>query len=311
MQKTNNLKMSLQTILTNLKTKYIITNETDLLTLFLKMVVLILLLFMDETTVLLIIVPILTIPGLLINKLILNKYYWVLLALATSIPYLLLDLVGYVPNHKHIFAYLTIAICLTLFISNTSSGIKNLSLQAKYIIGLCFLFAVIGKFLAPEFLNGSFFEFTNTADPRFFGFTSFVGDVDMQSLLSNEANIIKLTSENNPNYIFQLNGVENLKTIGMLISYWTIFIEGMIAISFCLPNRFLVSKYRNVFLIAFIITTYPIATVAGFAIVLTTMGFIQSIKDNKLTNYSLFYLLVFIILPLIKIPFLRVLNMIF
>src|SRR5690606_27650974 len=117
---------------------------------------------------LLIMMPILTIPGLLFNKLLINKYYWAILAITTSIPYLLFNLVGYVPNHKHIFAYLTIAICITLFFSNTTNTIKHLSFQAKYIIGLCFLFAVIGKFLAPEFLNGSFFEFTNTADPRFF-----------------------------------------------------------------------------------------------------------------------------------------------
>src|SRR5690606_4604248 len=139
--------------------------------------------------------------------------------------------------------------------------------------------AVIGKFLAPEFLNGSFFEFTNTADPRFFGFTSFMADIDMQSLLNNETNINRLTSGNNPNYSFPLNGVENLTNLGMVISYWTIFIEGMIAISFLIPNKFLLSKYRNVFLIAFIITTYPIATVAGFASILACMGFMQSIKD--------------------------------
>lgn len=311
MQKTNRLITYLDTMVTNLKTKFIVSNETDLLTLFLKMIVLMLLLFMEETTILAIMTPILTIPGLLINKLLINKYYWALLAFATSLPYLLLDLVGYVPNHKHIYAYLAIAICLTLFMSNQENVLKNLGIQAKYIIGLCFLFAVIGKFLAPEFLNGSFFEFTNTADPRFFGFTSFVADVDMQSLLQNEANMHTLTSKSNPDYSFQLNGVEHLSSIGMVISYWTIFIEGMIAISFCLPSSFLISKHRNVFLIAFIITTYPIATVAGFAIVLTSMGFIQSIKDNKLTNYSLFYLVVFILLPLIQIPFIRVFNMIF
>ena len=311
MQKTNSLTTYLRTIVTDLKTTFIVINDTDVLTLFLKMVVLMLLLFMNETTILAIMIPILTIPGLLLNKLLINKYYWALLAFATALPYLILDMVGYVPNHKHIYAYLAIAIFLTLYVSNPNNIIKNLGVQAKYIIGLCFLFAVIGKFLAPEFLNGSFFEFTNTADPRFFGFTSFVADVDMQSLLQNEANMNTLTGKNNPGYSFQLNGVEHLNTIGMVISYWTIFIEGMIAISFCLPDSFLVSKYRNVFLIAFIITTYPIATVAGFAIILTSMGFIQSIKDNKLTNYSLFYLLVFIMLPLIQIPFIRVFNMIF
>ncbi len=284
----------------------------DLTILILKMVLIILLVLMKDNAVLSILMPVIVIPGLLFNKVALNKYYWLILSLFSVIPYLILDLVGYVPNHKHIFAYVILAVTIILFLSKEEDILDNLRYQSKYIIGLCFLFAVAGKFLAPEFLDGRFFEFTNTADPRFYGFTSFIADVDPLALKANETNIESLMSTANPNMIFTLNGAENLHTIGMVISYWTIFIEGMIAISFCLPASFLLSKYRNVFLIAFILTTYPIATVYGFAIILTALGFVQSTtKKNQLTKYSLFYLMVFILLPLIQIPFIRVLKMIF
>lgn len=311
MLKTNSIKTTLPNKFNAFKLGYFINNENELLQIMLKMIVLILLLFMVESTVLTIIIPIFTIPALLINKLVINKYYWLILSIATSIPYLINDLVGYVPNHKHIYAYVCIAVCAVLFMSDKSNKIQNLGTQSKYIIGLCFLFAVAGKFLAPEFLNGAFFEFTNTADPRFFGFTSQIAGVDMKDLLENEAHLNKLTKFNDPNFTFKLKGVENIGTIGLIISYWTILIEGMIAISFCVPQKLFIAKFRNIFLIAFIITTYPIATVPGFAILLTALGFIQSIKDNKLTNYSLFYLFVFFLLPLIQIPFVRVFNMIF
>tara|TARA_R110002050_G_scaffold296426_1_gene456403 strand:- start:53891 stop:54817 length:927 start_codon:yes stop_codon:yes gene_type:complete len=286
-------------------------SSDNLLVFILKMLLIVLLLFMNDNTILYILIPVLIIPGILINKITTNKYYWLIISVFSIIPYLILDLIGYVPNHKHIFAYAILATTLMLFYSKKEEILKNLGAQAKFIIGLCFLFAVIGKFLAPEFTNGAFFEFTNTADPRFFGFTSFMADIDMSLLLKNETNLYDLMNTTNPDNFFYLNGVEKLSNIGLTVSYWTIFIEGMIAISFCLPNNFLISKYRNVFLVTFILTTYPIATVSGFAIILTTLGFIQSIKDNKLTNYSLFYLLVYITLPLIKIPFLRVLDAIF
>ncbi|MBU2951164.1 hypothetical protein KO493_10695 [Tamlana agarivorans] len=286
-------------------------NEQDILLLVLRMILIILLVLMNDNAVLSILIPVIVVPGLLFKNVVLNKYFWLILTIFGTVPYLIFDLHGYVPNHKHIFAYVILAVFLMLFFSEKENSLNNLRFQAKYIIGLCFLFAVIGKFLAPEFLNGSFFEFTNTIDPRFYGLTSVMGEIDMQLLKENATNMESLLNTSNVNYSFDLIGADKIEDVGLITSYWTIFIEGMIAISFCLPSKFLLSKYRNIFLIAFILTTYPIATVYGFAIVLATMGFIQSTKRSLLTGYSLFYLLVFIGLPLIKIPFLRVFNIIF
>lgn len=304
------MKLNLQIFFTKLKSSFAFS-ENDMLILVLKMILIILLVLMNDNTVLAILMPVIVVPGLLFNKIALNKYYWLLLTLFSVTPYLVLDLVGYVPNHKHIFAYVILSITIMLFFSEKNEILNNLRIQAKYIIGLCFLFAVIGKFLAPEFVDGSFFEFTNTIDPRFYGFTSFVADVDPLLLKENEINMQNLLSTNNTEFFFNVNGTENISTLGLIISYWTIFIEGMIAITFCIPNSYLLSKFRNVFLIAFILTTYPIATVYGFAIILAALGFIQATKTNKLTKYSLFYLCVFILLPLIKIPFIRLFNSIF
>lgn len=275
----------------------------------LKLILIVLLLYMNDNTYLLIFMPIIIIPGLLFNKVLINKYYWLLITLIGTINYLILDLVGYVPNHKHIFAYVLIAITLTLFFFNPSEFNKSLKIQGRYIIGLCFLFATIGKFLAPAFLDGTFFEFTNISDPRFFGLTSFSSDIPLTALKENENNFMFLLNSNNPEGTFKLNSDSSLANLGMTLSYWTIFIEGMIAISFCIPEKFWLSRKRDLFLAAFIITTYPIATVAGFAIILTALGFMQSIRDNKITRISWFYLLVFIFLPLVKIPFARVFSM--
>lgn len=310
MLKTYKIKTVMKTLSSKLKNGFLI-NENDLILLILKMILIILLILMKDNTVLAILMPVIVVPGLLFNRITLNKYYWLLLTIFSVIPYLILDLVGYVPNHKHIFAYVILAITIILFFSEKKEILNNLKIQAKFIIGLCFLFAVIGKFLAPEFLNGSFFEFTNTIDPRFYGFTSFVADIDPLLLKENETNMQNLLSTNNTDFLFNVNGAKSLSDVGLIISYWTIFIEGMIAITFCLPSSFFLSKYRNIFLIVFILTTYPIATVYGFAIILAALGFIQSIKTNKLTKYSIFYLCVFILLPLIKIPFIRVLTSIF
>ena len=279
------------------------------LTISLKLIIIVLLMYMNDNNYLAIFMPVFLVPPLLFKNILQNKYYWVLLALISAIFYLILDLVAYVPNHKHIFAYAIIAVAIVLFFSKEENRTYMLSYQAKIIIGLCFLFATIGKFLAPEFLDGSFFEFTNTTDPRFFGVTSILNNIDILSLQANENNLGLLVNTINPKDSFNLLSNASISSSSFFLSYWTIFIEGMIAITFCLTNKYKLAQFRNWFLIIFIFTTYPIATVKGFAIILSALGFIQSIEDNKITKFSKFYLLVFVLLPLTDVPFSRLFNL--
>lgn len=297
----------LKTLAGSLNNRFQLNNGDNILNLALLMLLVIFLVYMKDNGYLSIFMPVILIPGLLFSAVRQNKFFWLLVSLMGCTFYLVLDLVGYVPNHKHIFAYVILAVTLSMFIKEKVHPLDFMKHQSKIIIGLCFLFATTGKFMAPEFLNGSFFEFTNTTDPRFFGFSTLIGGVDMHALQQNEANLNAIVNTINPLFSFPVNGVEQIHTWGFLISYWTIFIEGMIAISFCLPSRFLIAKYRNVFLVTFIITTYPIATVTGFAIILTALGFIQSVKDNKLSLVSYFYLAVYVLLPLNLFPFTRLL----
>src|SRR5690606_11190826 len=110
--------------------------------------------------------------------------------------------------------------------------------QSRIIIGLCFLFATFGKFLAPEFLNSVFFDFTNTTDPRFFGSTAIIGEVDMELLKENETAFTSFLKSNNPNENFVVHGADNIKPFSQFLTYWTILIEGMIAICFLSPSKF-------------------------------------------------------------------------
>lgn len=305
MQKSNRLREKLG----HLGTQLGIETTEDVLVVALRMFILLLLFHMKDNNPLIIFMPVIVVPGLLVRKIILNKWYWIIYAALTVYFYLIMDLVNYVPNHRHIFAYLSIGVLITLFLySNSLNALNFLSVQAKNIIGICFLFATIGKFLAPEFLDGSFFEFTNLIDPRFFGFTSNMAGIDMSSLLENGRNFERFLATEMPQQTVSLNSSQRLESVGLILSYWTIFIEGMTAISFVLPQRFLLSKYRDLFLVTFIITTYPIATVTGFALVLATMGFMQSLREGKMTGFSWFYLLVYVLIPLNYIPFAKLFS---
>jgi hypothetical protein len=287
----------------------IANGKENMLTLSLQMLLIVFLIYMNDNGYLSIFMPVAIIPGILFKEVRENKYFWVFISAMGCTFYLVRDLVGYVPNHKHVFAYVILMITIGMFYKSKIDMLSFIKNQSKYIIGLIFLFAVIGKLLAPEFLNGAFFEFTNITDPRFFGFTSQIGKVDFNLLKENEHHLAILLNTSNPDMNFILHSADKMTKLGIILSYWTIFIEGMIAISFCLPSRFLIAKYRNVFLVIFILTTYPIATVTGFAIILTTLGFIQSLNENKFSGYSWFYLMVYIMLPLNHFPFTRLLTL--
>ena len=65
----------------------------------------------------------------------------------------------------------------------------------------------------------------------------------------------------------------------LVLSYWTILIEGLVAASFLLKmSRWLYQK-RDWILIGFVITTYAVIPVLGFGALLMVMGLIQA-KSN-------------------------------
>ncbi|QBA63885.1 hypothetical protein [Muriicola soli] len=289
-----------------------LNSSEGLLNLILQILLVIYLTFMTDNGYLNIFMPFIIVPGILFKRLRVNPFYWIVIFGFGATFYLVLDLVGYVPNHKHIFAYAMLSVILSLFLAqgNYNFALNFMKGQAKYIIGFCFLFATIGKFLAPEFLNSSFFDFTNTTDPRFFGSTSFIGDIDLNLLKENEANLSRLRQTNDLGLSYELKGADSIEGFGYFLTYWTILIEGLIAISFIIPQKFYLSRIRDIFLVTFILTTYPIATVLGFATILALLGFIQSLKERP-TVFSWFYLSVFLLLPLNYLPFNRVMSLLF
>lgn len=282
-------------------------SSDQLMTLGLRLILITFLFHVEDTDALRIFIPILIVPGILFEKVVYHKGYWFLLALLLSYIYLWRDLLDYVPNHKHIYAYTAIAVYLALWLRKSVSLLDGMRIQSKMIIGFCFLFATIGKFLAPEFLQGFFFEFTNATDERFFGFSHYVAGLDMAALHENLNNLNILKDGGESDASFALNTNRNLWFMGIGLSYWTIFIEGMIALSFCLPSGNWISRNRDIFLMLFIVTTYPIATVPGFALLLAALGFFQSLsnKENPLNWTSAFYILAFIMVPFFSIPFSR------
>lgn len=218
----------------------------------------------------------------------------------------------YVPNHKYLYTFFTLLILLTLYAKrSTEFWYQIFSNSAQYMIGFIFLLATIGKFLAPEFLNGSFFEYTVLTDDRFFGFTQSIGGIAKDNLWEGYYDFISLTNTNLANTEVVLPSSNKVEVLASFLTYWTIFIEGSIALTFLVKGNSIIGRFRNWVLLLFIVTTYPIATVPGFAILLSLLAFITVKNDYTDNRWQLVYLVIFLLLPIVRLPFIKLIETLF
>lgn len=269
-------------------------------------------LFVHELPFNAIVAPILLLPGILFREISTNKIYLSCLMAIFAFLYLYNGLEQRIPNHKHLFVYVTILFFISSFYK-AKEFVYLFKHGSRLIIGFVFLFATIGKFLAPEFLNGSFFEFTGLVDSRFSGFTAIVTSLSMSELVTMRESFQQLLNSNNISDLeIQLESTVWKENLSLFMAYWTIFIEGMIAVTFIISTKYKLSMFRDLFLIIFMITTYPIATVPGFAAILTVLAFAQSsLHKSELKYLSILYLCIFVLIPIFSFPFYRLYSFIF
>lgn len=245
-------------------------------------------------------------PGIIFPKIILSKTYWLFITLMMFIYYVMNNLDDLIANHIHVYVFLMILGTLTVVLRSWNYDWKLFfGTSAKWLIGMIFLLATIGKFLAPEFADGSFFEFIAFNDKRFEGFTSVLLGAQSEMLSENKQVLDTLLATKEPeNSVYYFKSTSLISTISLYMTYWTVVIEGLIALLFLLPERVKLSKYRDIVLVLFIITTYPIATVPGFAMSLLLLAFVQSyLKNDRNSAYTLLYLFIFIFISVFAFPY--------
>ncbi len=192
-------------------------------------------------------------------------------------------------NHRHLMAYWCLAIGCSL---KLSQPIQALALNARLLIGLLFLFATLWKASSATYMDGSMFHFLLLADTRFpevssaFGLTSAMwnSNLEAQQQIHQMPELIRFQS------------TPLMEPLAQFLTWWTLLIEALVALCFLWPDRQPMNRWRHSVLFAFIITTYPIAGISGFAWLLLVMGRIQCRPGLKKTHlgYILLLLLTFL-----------------
>jgi hypothetical protein len=196
-----------------------------------------------------------------------------------------------IDNHKYLITYW----CLALFCSLlTAHPAKTIALNARLLIGLVFLFATLWKIISGDYLNGAFFHFTLLLDTRFESVAAFFGGLTGEVFQQNHQALRSILAYNSTHQVVQLQASPQIFWLAQLLTWWTVSTEGLIAVAFLWPEGKLISRWRDLPLLLFLLTTYLIAPVVGFGWVLVTMGMAQCTSSSK--YICLFYLVAFLVI---------------
>ena len=232
---------------------------------------------------------------LLSRGLLLDRWLWLVVAALTvwinALHWAWID------NHKYLITYWCLACA---FAVGSADRDRVLAVNGRLLIGLAFFFAVVWKLMGGEYLNGAFLHFTVLTDARLEVAGTFAGGLTSDVLPQNRMlmSLITVFPDETTGVVLQTS--TQLKWVALLGSYWTLLIEGAVALAFLIHRRRLPERYKDALLMIFIVTTYGLLPVSGFAFLLCVMGFAQC--EIAYPKRRVVYLALFILVQFIKLP---------
>ena len=196
------------------------------------------------------------------------RYSWIgWLAIAALILYDAASGWYITDNHEWLFGLWALTIALTLRFSGIDDRKMALESNARWLLVLVMLYAVLQKALDPTFLSGEFFTYTFLTDDRFVPWTKLVGGLGEAEVASNYESFYSLFGSEATMQI-QLASNYVITLIGKLTTWWLWGIELLIGILFIFKQRTL-ELWGHLLMVFFVAVTYTIAPVYGFGLLLT------------------------------------------
>ena len=195
-------------------------------------------------------------------------------------------------NHDYLKLYWCLGVGVSLLALNPR---KALAWNARILIGLCFLFATVWKLISIDYLNGEFFHYFLLQDTRFELIARFLGGLSPADLGPERIARVGYTAYGDPAAGTDVAYAGAVGWISPILTWWTVAIEGAVAVAFLSPLGTAISKWRDVLLVVFMMSTYIIAPVLFFAWILCGMGVIQS-EAERLRFVPLLYIAVFVLI---------------
>jgi hypothetical protein len=194
-------------------------------------------------------------------------------------------------NHIYLLAYWCLAIGLAL---SSAAPAATLSASSRWLLAGAFGMAILWKaVLSPDYVDGRFIRVTLLTDQRFADAALVFGGLSRDQMAQNRAFLDPLP--NGAELLSPPPFVEppRLRAFAAITTWSGLILEGLIALTCLIPLRRL-DIARHVLLLAFCVTTYALAPVAGFGWLIATMGLAQCRPRQRLLLGA--YVAVFILI---------------
>ena len=184
----------------------------------------------------------------------------------------------WIDNHQFLISYWCLVCTLGISSKNRDAV---LAWNGRLLVGLVFLFATIWKLLAGEYWTGSFLHYTFLTDDRIAAFATMIGGLSPDVLPQNQLLESVLKTYPQAGLSVTLGTSPWLQRFTIAASYWTLLIEGTVALAFLGVGWWGLARFRNWLLLIFIATTYVLLPVLGFASILIIMGLAQCSQEQR------------------------------
>jgi hypothetical protein len=211
-------------------------------------------------------------------------------------------------NHKYVIAYWCLTLCATFTVAAERQA-ETLERASRYLLGWIMLFATAWKALTPEYMNGTFFTYELLADERFARFAEVFGKISASDLADNRelrALLMHGFERGLELSSVTFNSTPQIHLLAALLTWWTVLIEGSLAILFLWPDSQRSGWIRNGTLLLFAISTYSVAPVRGFGWMLMLLGLAQCSDRDR--GFRPLYLAAFLLIQIYTLPATDLLN---
>lgn len=212
-----------------------------------------------------------------------SPWFWLAIVVGW-LPRMILDWTTY-EDHCYFVIYWCGAMGLSRIGNHKTMVLRH---SARTMIGLCFALGFLWKLVSPEFVDSSLFHFKLLFDYRFVEMvTDPICGMSTAAVESNLDAYREIRNIENQATTIDLTIPNQVSQIAILMTVWTVFIEGLLAILFLLPNSKFTDRWRDASLILFLLSTYFVVPVMGFATAFTTLGIAQT-KSGRMKIAYLF-----------------------
>jgi hypothetical protein len=249
-----------------------------------------------------IVLEILALAGLLFPRLAADERLWIGLAVFQGVS--VANAWATADNHKYLMAYWFVAMAIAHGPQVDRAARKAyLAGASRWLIALSMGFAVLAKLSHLDYLTGDFFHHALLFDDRFQTIVTWLGDIDRSTLhdAAHQRSLLHHGFEWGcaPDSV-SVSTTPTVSRLARFLTAWTLGIELLIALGFLFCRHRWVHVSSHVLLTTFLLSTYAVATVSGFAWILTVLAFADA--EVHLARFRWVYVIFLLILTAYRFP---------